>query len=69
MDSDTKATFRALIEAVNTLVVSLWDVYDIRQLNGPIAGKAALAANPSEQVEVLLASARILLDAPGGVDE
>ena len=62
MDSETKAVFRALIGAMQTLADSLWNVYDIKQLSGPITGKAALAPNPCGQVEALLAAAKGLVD-------
>ena len=63
MDNDTKATFRALIGAIEALADSMWDVYDLREDPNRKTGKVALLApNPQGLVETLLAAAKGLVD-------
>lgn len=63
MDSDTKAAFRALIDALETLTGAMWDVHDLRREESRLThARAVLASNPEGQVRTLLAAARALID-------
>lgn len=63
MDSDTKATFRALIGALETLAGAMWEVHDLRREESRLThARAALAPKPEGQVRTLLAAAKGLVD-------
>ena len=63
MDEDTKAAFRALIGAVETLTGAVWQISDLREKEGtPTAYIGVVAANPAHQIEALLAAAKALIE-------
>ena len=63
MDEDTKAAFRALIDAVETLTGAVWEISDLREKEGtPTAYIGVVAPNPAGEVEKLLAAAKHLIE-------
>jgi len=63
MDTETKATFRALIDAIERLSGALWEVHDLRREDSRLThARAVLAPNPQAQVRALLDAAKGLVD-------
>jgi len=61
MDKDTKAAFRGVICAIETLTGAVWQISDLREKEGtPTAYIGVVAANPAHQIEALLAAAKAL---------
>jgi hypothetical protein len=61
MDEDTKAAFRGVICAIETLTGAVWQISDVREKEGtPSPYIGVVAPNPAHQIEALLAAAKAL---------
>jgi hypothetical protein len=63
MDEDTKAAFRGVICAIETLTGAVWQISDLREKEGtPTAYIGVVAANPASQIQTLLDAAKVLIE-------
>jgi hypothetical protein len=63
MDEDTKAAFRGVICAIETLTGAVWQISDLREKEGtrsPYIG--FVAGNPASQIQTLLDAAKALIE-------